>query len=442
MDLNGWFDALPRTRFGAASREVPAFRTCGVTGFYVAVAVALGGGLLAGRSLPVIALLCLTAALSFFAYTYLRRWVTGRETLVLLEHVWFAEACMAGVLMALREPVLAHLDVIAPAMCVFLAAGRMGCLLVGCCHGRPSSLGIVYGEAAVADGFPRHLQGVRLFPVQALELVGLLAIGLTALVALPWAAPGAVFAWFLAGYAVLRFGTEAMRGDKRPHWLGLSVARWMAIAEMGVALWIARDPGSPAERDALVLAVLAAAIPAALYVRRKFDRRPALLAPSHLEELRAVVRGAAVGAIPSGGDFLPPSVSPTSAGVRIGVTPAVSAAGWLHASFSLPDDRRDLLLLCDIVQSAFPAVPPHTAHATPGGVLHVSLPVIAEGTGPEHLDPGALYGALVRHLQGHDHPPPPAPPREVPDAGTLRSRYFGVRPAAGVRAAADGGVPD
>jgi hypothetical protein len=118
--VNALLDRLPRTRVGTCSREAPAFRTCGVTGFYLAVGAALAGGLLAGRELLLVAALCLACALSFFAYVYARVWITGRETLVLLEQVWTAEACCALALWALRAPVLAYLDVIGPAMALLI----------------------------------------------------------------------------------------------------------------------------------------------------------------------------------------------------------------------------------------------------------------------------------------------------------------------------------
>lgn len=410
--MNQLLDRLPRTRFGSSARQVPAFRTCGVTGFYFAVAAALGGGLIAGRSLPVVAALCLVCALSFFAYTYLRRWATGHEKLVLLEHVWFAEACVAGAVWALGEPVGAYLDVIAPAMAIFLAWGRTGCLLVGCCHGHPSSLGIVYPERHVRDGFPGHLVGVRLFPVQALEAAGLVAISVTGLLALPFAAPGRVFAWFLAAYAVLRFGTESLRGDERPHLLGLSVPRWMSLAELALALWLCRGEALPG-RDLALLGFLLAGLAAALAARRYFDARPALLAPVHLAELRGAVAAAGEASRSAPGRV---ALRTTSLGVRVGASVANGDGGTgLHLSLSLPDDRRDLPLLCEVAAHALPGARLETGHASTAGVLH--LFAVHEGQGSGSTSDAArrardLYGAVARQLQHEDaegSAPPPAP---------------------------------
>ncbi|MEW5928560.1 MAG: prolipoprotein diacylglyceryl transferase family protein, partial [Gemmatimonadota bacterium] len=181
--------------------------------------------------------LCVAGALSGLAPVYLRRRLTGRERLVLLEGAGLALAGAAATARVLGEPVLAYLDVLAPALALALAGGRTGCLLAGCCHGRPASVGIVYPEHHAGGG---SLAGVRLFPVQAVEAAGLLGIALAGLAALPRAAPGQVLAWFLAAYAVLRFGTEGLRGDRRPHPLGLSAARWTCLAALGLALWLGR----------------------------------------------------------------------------------------------------------------------------------------------------------------------------------------------------------
>jgi hypothetical protein len=67
MSLNELFDRLPRTRFGLGGRKVPAFRSCGVIGFYLAVVATMGGGLLALRTLLVLALISAVSAAPFFA---------------------------------------------------------------------------------------------------------------------------------------------------------------------------------------------------------------------------------------------------------------------------------------------------------------------------------------------------------------------------------------
>lgn len=420
--LNRRLDALPRTRVGLASRAVPAFRTCGVSGFYVGVATSLGAALMAGRELLLVAALGVVCAFAFFAYVYVRKWITGREQLVLLEQVWTAEIFCAVALEAMRVPVLPYLDVIAPGMAFFLAAGRVGCLLAGCCHGRPSLFGVSYGAEHAAHGFPRHLVGIRLFPVQALEAIGLVVIGVTGLAALPFAAPGRVFAWFLTGYAVLRFGTEALRGDRRPHWLGMSVPRWMALAELGAAMWITRTGGEPV-RDAAIAVLLLATLAAALAAMRFFDRRPAFLAHAHAAEVRAAARALAEEVPEADG----PRATVTSRGAGVAVSKAED--GEFVVSLGMGEDAVDVEALCALAAAAFPEHAAETAHLTPGGRLLVAVPLPLPAEAPPRV-PGAaerLLGVAVRRFQARAQPggeaESPAPPRA--DAG--REGYFGPR---------------
>ena len=396
------------------SRAVPAFRTCGVVGFYVAVIVAVGGAMLAGVPALTMSVVALASAASFFIYVYVRKWITGRETLELLDQVWFAEICSAAALYAVGAPVLPHMDVLAVALCFFLAAGRIGCTLVGCCHGRPSSVGFVYGQEQVRDGFPPHLVGIRLFPVPAIEAAGLLVMGGIGLVALPFASVGLVFAWFLTAYAVMRFGLEGLRGDVRPHLLGLSKARWMSLAEFAVGLWIAEGAAVPAGRSApLLFAILVAALIGALLLRRHFDRPARLLSPAHLAELRDAVRSAADEVAASrmqfSADFSagPDSAAPTIAGdggptriatrrTSLGTTVAVSreAGGVLHLSIADDLAGADLALLSELAAAAAPPAVVERI-ALVNGVLHLGLLPETQS----EVDAKTLYAAVVRQLQ-------------------------------------------
>jgi phosphatidylglycerol:prolipoprotein diacylglycerol transferase len=86
-------------------------------------------------------------------------------------------------------------DAGAPGLALGHAIGRVGCLMAGCCYGK------------VIGGF-RH-------PVQAYESAGLLLLcALTlALSSRLRPRPGALFAVYLGGYALLRLAMEPLRGD-------------------------------------------------------------------------------------------------------------------------------------------------------------------------------------------------------------------------------------
>ncbi len=422
--INAWLDTLPRTRFGALSREVPAFRTCGIAGFHVALVTLFAGALVTGRSLLVAATLAFVCGLSFFAYAHLRRAIFGRELIVLLEHVWFAQACVAFALWGLGEPLPAYLDLIAPPLAFFLACGRVGCVFVGCCHGHPSSLGIVYPETHARDGFPRHLAGVRLFPVALVECAGLLLIGATGFVALPFVAQGRVFLWLLIGYAVLRFGLEGLRGDRRPHVLGLSQARWMSLFEFALALalgerWSGRGFGP---REIALGALLVALLVGCLALKHALDPRRRLLRPAHLSELRELV---ARGLASSAGRLEPLR---SSRGVVLAVSREVDGARSLSLSWRA--ERADLELLCDLAVAALPDIAPESGRLIAGHALLVrtSGPGFAPPGDPRGALAAALRGHVARAAQGSESPPEPpvaARPRGRRPRPDSRQAYFG-----------------
>jgi phosphatidylglycerol:prolipoprotein diacylglycerol transferase len=131
-----------------------------------------------------------------------------------------------------------------------LGFGRMGCLLAGCCFGRP-------WEAPFAIGFPggspaseaQHRAGVldavslpslSVHPTQIYEAAGSLALAAALLLYLHGKKryDGHVFVAFLLGYAVLRFVLEFFRADDRGELLWLSTSQWLGLPLSAVALVI------------------------------------------------------------------------------------------------------------------------------------------------------------------------------------------------------------
>jgi phosphatidylglycerol:prolipoprotein diacylglycerol transferase len=142
-------------------------------------------------------------------------------------------------------------DTLGAAAPLGLAIMRVGCLLNGCCWGKPTSLpwGIVFPR--IRSAVPPALRGVPLHPTQIYEMLGSLAIfALVDRVMRPRIAagrlrPGDGLAASVGLYAALRFGVDFLRaGDPgviSP--LGFSVAQWMAaFALAGAAARLARRP--------------------------------------------------------------------------------------------------------------------------------------------------------------------------------------------------------
>jgi hypothetical protein len=379
-----------------------SYRACVIAGFYLAVITALGGTLIAGYSLFLTALLAVVCGLSFSIYAYIRKWIAGREVIMLLEPLWFTFGCAAGVLFLLGEPLLPYLDIVSVGMCFFLAMGRVGCTLAGYCHGQPSSVGIIYNEACVYDGFPAHLAGVRLFPVPAIEAISLIFIGITSLTALPFATPGKIFIWFLLAYSVVRLGLEGLRGDRRPHLLGLSQARWMCLAVIVFALHLV--DGRLTTLTVTTYASLLISLLVILSVIRIRNRRRRIITAAHARELRKLVTEEIER------NFLDRLTAPVLRVTSQGVSIRVSSDGEdfpfsAHVSLLMPDGCHDLLLLCELGVFAFPESLADAAHITGGKVLHlpVPMPLVDANFTPKFSKELAqtLYGQVVRQLQ-HD----------------------------------------
>lgn len=150
--------------------------------------------------------------------------------------------CIPGVILGTRltrVKLSEYIPAMVPCIPLGHAFGRIGCLLAGCCYGRPVEgwMGIVY-----PSGTPGVPEGVRLFPVQALESALLLAIFavLVKYSAGKRTAKRIVGLYFLL-YASCRFFLEELRYDAvRGHWGPCSTSQWISIGmiAVGAVLWI------------------------------------------------------------------------------------------------------------------------------------------------------------------------------------------------------------
>lgn len=139
---------------------------------------------------------------------------------------------LAGAISAqrLRVPALRWLDAVVVPLAVAHAIGRVGCLLGGCCYGRPSQLAWAVRShhplAPMGDGLLRH-------PVQLYAAAGLLVLALGLHLTRPrLRTPGVLFLAYVGAYAALRCVLEAFRGDgdRGVFWLGLSTAQLISLA--------------------------------------------------------------------------------------------------------------------------------------------------------------------------------------------------------------------
>lgn len=146
----------------------------------------------------------------------------GLERFSFLHYQIATLASTAALLTALRAPVLPAMELLALSLAIAQGIGRIGCAFAGCCHGRPFRIGLRYERGRVAE----HFAGARLVPVQWLESGALLLLAMAIALTLGRGA----FVVYASSYALLRFALELLRGDRRPHFAGLSEAQWICVA--------------------------------------------------------------------------------------------------------------------------------------------------------------------------------------------------------------------
>ena len=133
-------------------------------------------------------------------------------------------------------------DVLAPAVVIGQAVGRLGCFAAGCCYGRPAD---VPWAVTFRDEYAHRVVGTpvgtALHPTQLYESLACLAIfGILVLVAARKRFHGQVALSYVVLYAVARFIIEFFRGDSARGTVfdgALSTSQFIAILMvLGAAL--------------------------------------------------------------------------------------------------------------------------------------------------------------------------------------------------------------
>ena len=124
-------------------------------------------------------------------------------------------------------------DLVAPAIILAQAVGRVGCTINGCCYGTPTSLpwGIIYNH-------PNSLAplGIPVHPTTVYELIyNLLVFGVLLKLRGRLKPDGSLFLVYLSLYSLWRLGTDFLR-DGTPFVLGLHQAQVIAIIVLAIAI--------------------------------------------------------------------------------------------------------------------------------------------------------------------------------------------------------------
>lgn len=288
-------DRLVRPTLRYQGREWSAFQVWGYSGLGVAVALALGLIAARGLSAGVMLLIIATAVSTFLTLAMLSKILLGEEQLVYYHHEIAVMLSTSLLLMALHQPILPYLEITLLGIGAFLAFGRLGCLMVGCCHGKPYGWGVCYRQEHVAAGFTPYYAGVRLFPVQGLEsVVVFLIVMVGSGLVLGGHPAGSALVWYVGAYGGVRFGLEFLRGDPRPYGWGFSQAQWISLVLMaGVSLAGLYRLLPPSLLHYGLTLLIAAIMASAAGLRHFFPKlRYWLFNPNHVQELVGVLQAA------------------------------------------------------------------------------------------------------------------------------------------------------
>ncbi len=140
-----------------------SFRFCGCIGLALSTLLAMGLVMWQGLSSWVMAGVTVASVLVFFGLAMAAKIVTGEESLTYYHHQVAVIIVTILLLWLLHQPILPHLGVTILGVGLFLACGRVGCLMVGCCHGRPHRWGVCYREEHAAPASCRNSAGYRIF---------------------------------------------------------------------------------------------------------------------------------------------------------------------------------------------------------------------------------------------------------------------------------------
>lgn len=148
-------------------------------------------------------------------------------------------------------------DLFAPGIALGYMVGRLGCLMAGCCYGKPTQVAwaITFTDPAAAMNVGTPLN-VPLHPTQLYESMAGFAILLILLVIERRGRPfaGRTFWQFVLMYAISRFVIEFFRGDDRGMVALFSTSQIISLglAPLSVIMlfWLGRQAAAPAARSA------------------------------------------------------------------------------------------------------------------------------------------------------------------------------------------------
>jgi hypothetical protein len=266
-----------------------SFQICGGMGLGLALLLAITLTYQLELSIAITLSLCPTGVFISLGLIMATKVVTGEEYLVYYHHLVTMISVSATLLWLLHQPILPYLDLVILGLGLFQACGRIGCLTVGCCYGRPNPWGIRYRKEHANAGFPAYLVGVKLLPIQLIEsLWGFFTVLVGSILILSKQPSGEALAWYILSYGTTRFCFEFWRGDPdRPYLWGFSEAQWTSFLLISVVAWAESHKVLPFHWWHIIvfIAVILVAVAVTLKRRLQCADEYHLLHPKHIQEV-------------------------------------------------------------------------------------------------------------------------------------------------------------
>jgi prolipoprotein diacylglyceryltransferase len=332
--LSKRLDKLVRPEIRLLRHPWPAFKVCGYVGLTFAILLTQGLVLYQGLSPLVLVAMILAAIATFFGLAMLTKIITGEEQLIYYHHEIAVMLAVSILLLLLHQPVFAYLDVAILGIGAFLVCGRVGCLMVGCCHGRPHSWGVCYRAEHAAVGFTPYYVGVRLFPIQAVESLWALCVVLVGCIFILGGNPaGTVLTWYVVAYDSGRFCFEFVRGDSERSYLwGFSEAQWISLGLMLLVSGgeLAHVLPLYAWHIGVVGCMVLAMVIVTLSRRWRNDAQYQLLHPHHVKEVAEVIEALSTQVSEHDADPTHIYIGSTSLGIQISASTIQGPTDLIH----------------------------------------------------------------------------------------------------------------
>ena len=291
--FNNYLDNLVRPQVHIRNQTWATFQLCGYIGLALAILLTMTLVMYWGLSPWIMAGIVLTAVSILLGLTMVTKIIRGEERIINYHHQIAVLVTTAILLWFLGQPILPYLDITMIGVGLFIACGRIGCLMNGCCHGQPHCWGVCYRTEYIATGFTRYLIGVRLFPIQAIESLWVFFIVLVGsafvLIGRP---PGEALTWYIVGYSVGRFFFESMRGDpERPYYWGYSEPQWISVIVLILVVAAELTNFLPFHLWHIGAAVFLIGIIIVVTIKRRLQKtmKHQLLHPHHIREVAKVI---------------------------------------------------------------------------------------------------------------------------------------------------------